>query len=160
MTGFRLAPAHPHHRPAILACAAATGVFSAEEVATVDELFAGYLRDPEQSGYHFVVAVDDQGLLGFACWGPTALSHNAADLYWIAADPRAQGQGVGAALFQAVEAAMRARQRRLLVIWTSSRADYAPARAFYQRQGCALQTQIADFYADGEDLCVFLKRLA
>lgn len=151
--------AQPGHRAAILACAASTGVFSPEEVATVDELFGGYLRDPEQSGYHFVVATTADQVAGFACWGPTALSANAADLYWIATHPATQSRGVGAALFHAVEAAARAHQRRLLVIWTSNRADYAPARAFYLRQGCALQTQIADFYADGEDLCVFLKRL-
>jgi len=136
-------------------------VFNAEEVDTVNELFDGYLRDPQLSGYNFLSCRDaaSDALLGFACWGPTALSHGAADLYWICTSAEAQGRGVGAALFRAVEAAVRGMGRWLIVIWTSNRPDYAPARDFYLRQGCALQTQIVDFYARGEDLCVFIKRL-
>ncbi len=145
--------------PAILAAARSVGVFNAEEVNTVEELFQGFLRDPQASGYNFVSCQDGDEFLGFACWGPTALSHGAADLYWICTAQGAQGRGVGVALFQAVEAAVRALGRWLIVIWTSNRADYAPARQFYHRVGCDLQTQITDFYDRGEDLCVFVRRL-
>jgi len=149
----------PEDRLAILDVARSTGVFNDEEVATVDELFAGYLRDPQASGYHFLSCKDGAAVLGFACWGPTALSRGAADLYWICTARSAQGRGVAAALFKAVEEAVIALGRWLIVIWTSNRADYAPARAFYLRMGCELQTQIADFYDRGEDLCVFVRRL-
>ncbi len=149
----------PSDRAAILDCARSVGVFTDEEVNTVDELFDGYLRDPVKSGYNFLSDREGDALLGFACWGPTSLSKGAADLYWICTARAAQGQGVATALFRAVEAAARAADRWLIVIWTSSRLDYEPARNFYLRVGCALATQIADFYDRGEDLCLFLKRL-
>ena len=149
----------PSDRAAILDCARGVGVFTDEEVNTVDELFDGYLRDPVRSGYNFLSYRDGDALLGFACWGPTSLSKGAADLYWICTARAAQGRGVAAALFGAVEDAARAAGRWLIVIWTSSRLDYEPARNFYLHVGCTLTTQIADFYDRGEDLCVFVKRL-
>lgn len=154
-------PSHSADRDAILAIAQRTGVFTPEEVDTVAELFDGYERDPAKSGYNFFSARDTaaQALLGFACWGPTSLSKGAADLYWIATDPAAQGMGVAAALFHAVEEAVRAAGRWLIVIWTSSRPEYAAARGFYQRVGAELSLQLTDFYDRGDDLCVFVRRL-
>lgn len=149
----------PEDRLSILGVARSTGVFTDEEIATVDELFAGYLRDPQASGYHFLSCRDGNEVLGFACWGPTSLSKGATDLYWICTAQSAQGRGVATALFRAVEEAVAKLGRWLIVIWTSSRDAYAPARNFYLRMGCALQTQIADFYDRGEDLCVFVRRL-
>jgi GNAT superfamily N-acetyltransferase len=152
-------PSLPTDRAAILAAARSVGVFNDEEVATVDELFDGYLRSPEQSGYHFLSCKEGDEVLGFACWGPTSLSKGAVDLYWICSAQWAQGKGVAATLFQAVEENARAIGRWLIVIWTSSQPDYAPARKFYQRMGCELTAQLRDFYDRGEDLCVFTRRL-
>ena len=90
-------PARPDDREPILAVTRSVGVFNAEEEATVAELFDGYLRGPHLSGYNFLVyrdAAEDGAVLGFACWGPTALSKGAADLYWIATSQAAQGRGV------------------------------------------------------------------
>lgn len=156
-----VAPSLPADRASILAAARSVGVFNEEEVATVDELFEGYLDDPEKSGYNFLSyrEADAEHVLGFACWGPTSLSKGAVDLYWICTAPEAQGKGVAAALFRAVEEAARAMGRWLVVIWTSSRPEYQPARDFYQRVGCELVAQLADFYDHGEDLCVFTCRL-
>jgi GNAT superfamily N-acetyltransferase len=87
------------------------------------------------------------------------LSRGATDLYWIATAPGAQGRGVAAGLFRAVEEAARAAGRWLIVIWTSSRPNYAAARNFYLRMGCELSMQLTDFYDHGDDLVVFVRRL-
>jgi GNAT superfamily N-acetyltransferase len=151
----------PADRAPILELARDVGVFDAEELDAVAELFDGYLRDPIQSGYNFLTdrAPESGAVLGFACWGPTSLSRGAADLFWIATAQHAQGGGVAAGLFRAVEAAVRAAGRWLIVIWTSSRPEYEAARRFYQRMGCELASQIADFYDRGDDLVVFVRRL-
>lgn len=154
-----VSPSLPTDRSAILAVARSVGVFNEEEVATVDELFEGYLRSPEKSGYHFLSCKEENEVLGFACWGPTSLSKGAVDLYWICSAQQAQGKGVAAALFHTVEEKARAIGRWLIVIWTSNRPEYAPARNFYQRLGCELTAQLRDFYDRGEDLCVFTRRL-
>ena len=149
----------PSDRAAILAAARSVAVFSEEEVNTVEELFDGYLESPAASGYNFLSYREDEAILGFACWGPTPLSKGAIDLYWIATSAEAQGKGVARALFDAVVEAGRAAGRWLMVIWTSDRPEYESARRFYQRMGCALAVQLADFYDRGEDLCVFTLRL-
>ncbi|MCE1254224.1 MAG: GNAT family N-acetyltransferase [Anaerolineae bacterium] len=135
------------------------GVFSDEEVDTVDELFQGYLSDAVKSGYNFLSCREDGKILGFACWGPTALTMGTIDLYWICTDKNAQGRGVAARLFKAVEDYARQAGRWLIVIWTSSKLEYEAARRFYLKMGCKLTTQIADFYDHGDDLCVFIRRL-
>jgi GNAT superfamily N-acetyltransferase len=116
---WTIIPAVPTDEAEILACTQAAGVFSAAEVATVAELFAGYIDDPQVSGYNFLVCRDVDRLYGFACWGPTDLTEGTADLYWICTHPDAQGRGVARALFQAVESAVRAIGRWQIVIWTS-----------------------------------------
>jgi GNAT superfamily N-acetyltransferase len=130
-------------------------------VDVVAELFDEYLRDPLDSGYYFLTdrAPDSGAVLGFACWGPTPLSRGATDLYWIATARSAQGRGVAAGLFRAVEDAVRAAGRWLIVIWTSSQPAYEPARKFYQRMGCELSLQLADFYDRGDDLMVYVRRV-
>jgi ribosomal protein S18 acetylase RimI-like enzyme len=151
----------PDDRAPILELARGLCVFDAEEVDVVAELFDGYLKDPVKSGYNFLTNRHPQtgAVLGFACWGPTSLSRGASDLYWIATASQAQGRGVGGDLFRAVESAVRAAGRWLIVIWTSGRPDYAPARSFYQRMGCELASRIVDFYDRGDDLVVFVRRL-
>jgi GNAT superfamily N-acetyltransferase len=148
-------PSRPGDREAIRAITHNAGVFNAEEVATAVELFDAYVADPH-CGYNFLSDYDESGTVrGYACWGPASLSRGAVDLYWICTDPSAQGQGVGAALFQAVIDAVRAAGRWLIMIWTSSVPAYEPARRFYLRQGCQLSMQLKDFYDRGDDLCVY-----
>ena len=156
---WTIIPAVPTDEAEILACTQAAGVFSAAEVATVAELFAGYMDDPQVSGYNFLVCRDADRLYGFACWGPTDLTAGTTDLYWICTHPDAQGRGVARALFQAVESAVRAIGRWQIVIWTSSKADYLPAQRFYTQMQCTLVAQIADYYAVADDLCIYVRRL-
>ncbi len=143
----------------ILAMTEAVGVFNAEEVATVQELFEDYLKDAVASGYHFLSYRENDQVLGFVCWGPVPLSQSTVDLYWIVTAPTASRRGVAAALFQAMETAVRALGRWLIVIWTSSRPGYEPARRFYERVGCTLAVQIPEFYDRGDDLCVYTRYL-
>ena len=148
-------PSRPADRDAIRTITASAGVFDAEEVDTAIELFEAYVKNP-QCGYNFLSDYDEAGnVRGYACWGPASLSRGAADLYWICTDPRAQGRGVGAALFIAVIEAVRAAGRWLIMIWTGSKAAYEPARRFYVRMGCTLSMQLKDFYDRDDDLCVY-----
>lgn len=157
---MRIAPALPEHRSAILDITRGVGVFGGEDVQTVAELFDGYLRDPQATGYNYLSAcAGDETVLGFACWGPASLSRGAADLYWICTAPAAQGGGVASELFRAVTQAVRSCGRWLLVVWTSSRPGYRPARRLYERMGCTLSLQLADFYDRGDDLCIYTLRL-
>jgi len=82
-----------------------------------------------------------------------------SDLYWIVVDPARQHQGVGTKLLEAVEAQLRADGCRLVVVETSSRGDYAPTRAFYERRAYARVATIPGYYAPSDDLVIYLKDL-
>ncbi|HKV71519.1 MAG TPA: hypothetical protein VJN62_09745, partial [Gemmatimonadales bacterium] len=48
---------------------------------------------------------------------------------------------------------------RLVVVETSSRADYAPTRRFYEARGYTRTAVIPEYYAPGDDLVIYLKDL-
>lgn len=70
-----------------------------------------------------------------------------------------QGRGIGSALLRRVEKEVRAQGGRLLLVETSSTPAYAPARRFYESQGFRYEAVVHDFYAQGDDLLIYAKRL-
>jgi ribosomal protein S18 acetylase RimI-like enzyme len=146
--------------PQIHTVNAATSVFSQEEVECVDELWGEYqAQGAERSGYYFLVDKEAGSVLGYACYGPRALTDRTYDLYWIAVGPNARRGGVGRGLLSATEAAVRKLGGRLLIVETSGLPKYAPTRAFYLATGYTLEATLKDFYSDGDDLVIFTKRL-
>jgi len=97
--------------------------------------------------------------LGFACYGPRPLTRGTFDLYWIAVRRTAQGRGVGRALLQRVAQEVRAMGGRMIVAETSGRPDYEPTRRFYEAHGYVREATVADFYAPGDDLVIYVQRL-
>ena len=135
------------------------GVFNAEEVACVSLLWDEYLtQGPVVSGYQFVVEREGERVLGWACYGPRALTTGVFDLYWIAVAPEARRAGVGRRLLEASEAAACAAGGRMLVAETSGTPQYQATRQFYLGTGYAGEATIRDFYRPGDDLVIFIKR--
>lgn len=152
-------PSLPHERAEVERITLAAGNFAGDELTTPLELFDGYLRDPKVSGYNYVSAKRDERMVGYACYGPTALTEATYDLYWIVAEADEHGKGVGRALFEYVTTEIKKQGGRILMIWTSSTPDYERARSFYLRVGCTLEARIKDFYRLNDDLCIFSYRL-
>lgn len=139
---------------------ARAGVFSEEEVQCVAELWDEYLIDgSEGCGYNFIVDRDGDQVLGFACYGRRDLTHGVFDLYWIAVDRRSHRSGVGRSLLTASEEAVRKIGGRMLIAETSGTAHYEPTRKFYEGMGYTREATIKDFYTEGDDLAIFVKRL-
>ena len=137
-----------------------TTVFNQEEVECVDELWDEYQSlGSEKSGYYFLVEKEDEHVLGYACYGPRALTDRTYDLYWIAVNPDARRGGVGRKLLVATEDATRNLGGRLLIVETSGLLKYEATRAFYLATGYLLEATLKDFYSDGDDLVIFTKRL-
>lgn len=150
----------PEEAEAILEIARGVQVFDAEEVATVDELLREYFdKGAQASGYYFLSCRVDERALGFACYGPRALTYGTFDLFWIATDKKAHGRGVGGALLQRVAQDIRAMGGRLIIAETSGRPDYAPTRRFYETHNYTRAATIADFYAPGDDLVIYVCNL-
>ena len=136
---------------------AATDLFRSEEVAIAVELLDDALAGDDD--YRFLGAFLGDELVGYACWGPTPGTVGTFDLYWIVVDPARQGTGVGTQLLKAVEDQLTTDDGRLIVVETSSRAPYAPTRAFYERRGYVETARLPGYYAPGDDLVIYLKDL-
>ncbi len=150
----------PEEASTILAIADGVGVFDHEEVATVDELLREYIGDgPQKSGYYFLSCVQNGRTLGFACYGPRALTRGTYDLFWICSAHGEQGKGVGSALLQEAEQAVRAAGGYLMIVETSSTPSYEAARRFYEAHAYCREAVIQDFYGKGDGLVLYSKRL-
>lgn len=145
--------------PQIQDIAARAGVFSQEEVDCVAALWEDYLTvGPVAGGYNFIVDRDGERVLGFACYGPRDMTNGVFDLYWIAVDPDARRSGVGRGLLIASEEAVCKAGGRMLIAETSGTPHYEPTRNFYVNMGYNMEATIKDFYIDGDDLAIFVKR--
>jgi ribosomal protein S18 acetylase RimI-like enzyme len=156
----RLRPLSAADRAPLGAILDATGAFSDEEVAVALELIDLGLAEPPSRDYLFLVAADDDDrATGYACWGRVPFTDGVFDLYWIAVDPAAQGGGVGRRLMAEVEADVRERDGRLVLVETAGKPSYAATRAFYERIGYREVARIPDFYRDGDDKVIYGKTL-
>lgn len=137
-----------------------SGFFSEEEIATVDELWDEYiLRGTQASGYYFIVCKEATKILGFACYGPHPLTQSTYDLYWIITDKDAKGRGIGKALMAQTETDVATLGGTLLIAETSGKELYLPTRGFYEKLGYVKEAMIRDFYAPGDDLMMYTKKL-
>ncbi len=137
----------------------ATAIFRPEEISVAMELLDHAFKTPEQQDYNFLVARAGKRVAGYVCWGPTPATKGTWDLYWVAADPEFQGKGVGRCLMKAAEEEMKRHGGRLCIVETSGLKQYEKTRKFYLQIGYALAAQIEDYYAPGDGLCIFTKRL-
>ncbi len=152
-----LRPVGRAHRARLEQLTRATGLFREEEVATAVELLDASLDGDED--YRFLGAFDGDELVGYACWGATPGTVATSDLYWIAVARERQGGGIGSQLLAEVERRLTADGRRLVVVETSSRADYQPTRGFYETRGYTRTATIPAYYAPGDDLVIYTKDL-
>ncbi len=137
-----------------------TGVFNEEEIATARELAEENIAEGAAgSGYYFLVVDGENGIDGYTCFGPIPGATNRFDLYWIAVNPKSQQGKIGRRLIAATEEAVIAMGGVMLFAETSTRADYIPAHRFYSASGYERVAEIADYYADGDGLAVYAKRL-
>ena len=77
----------------------------------------------------------------------------------IAVLPSSQGLGHGGALVAHLEAVLRRRKQRILIVDTSGVDAFARTRDFYRKSGYTEEARIRDFWATGDDKIVFWKSL-
>ena len=154
-------PTIPGDHLALEEIAQRTGFFKAGELKALGEVLRDFPTEQRQSNHQCVTYEGDGEILGFAYYAPSSMADRAWYLYWIAVDRAVQGLGIGRLLMEHVETAIRdAQGGRLFLIETSSQILYEPTRRFYRSLGFEVGSILEDFYADGDDLVIFTKRLA
>ena len=146
--------------PALLSLTESTGVFKKHEVQALQEVLEEY--HASNRGYGHVAVVDEREghVVGYAYYAPASMTDRSWSLYWIAVTKQTQARGVGSGLLKHAEDDIRKKNGRVLFIETSSLPHYDLTRRFYLKQGYEVTGQLRDYYADGDDMVVFRKRLA
>ena len=155
-----LRPMKPDDKPSLMELLRATPEFKPYEVTVAEEVIDAYLKDPQGSGYHIIVAAGNPGgIAGYLCYGPTPCTDGTWDFYWEAVRREKRGQGIGSALSKAAEAAVRKAHGRLILVETSSTPGYENTRRFHLHHGYEVVSRIPDFYSPGDDRITMQKRL-
>jgi len=136
-----------------------TGFFNDEEISVARELVEERLEKGPESGYEFCFLDFGGETAGYACYGRIPCTKGSYDLYWIATVQQYQGRGFGQRLMKAVEEEIRKEGGTAIYIETSSRAQYRPTQAFYEKSGYQLEAHFRDFYDKDDGKLVFVKHL-
>ena len=150
-------PTHPQDTSTLLAIAERTQVFKPVELVALREVLDDFHAE---RGLHQAYTFESNGqIIGFVYFAPAAMTDRTWYLYWIFVDKQTQAKGIGSHLLSFAEAQAREAGGRLMVIETSGLPYYQLTRAFYLKHGYELDATIHDYYEDGDDMCVFRKRL-
>ncbi len=152
-------PTTPDDSETLIGLAAETGVFKPLEIQALREVLHDYFTTTKALG-HIAVTLEQNGeILGFAYYAPVAMTDRSWSLWWIAVKKHTQARGLGGRLLKHVEQDVTAKNCRLLLIDTSSLPNYTPTRNFYIKHHYEVGSEFKDFYADGDNLIVFRKRM-
>ncbi|HZT83376.1 MAG TPA: GNAT family N-acetyltransferase [Gemmataceae bacterium] len=146
--------------PALLDLARTTGVFKPHEIDALQEVLDDYHAGNIAEGHRSISFEKDGRVIGFAYYAPAAMTDRTWYLYWIAVSKQTQAKGVGSSLLRHVEEDIRQGGGRVLFIETSSLPHYELTRRFYLKHGYDKEAVLRDYYAEGDDMVVFRKRLA
>jgi ribosomal protein S18 acetylase RimI-like enzyme len=161
---MKIRPAEARDRARILEILVATARFTDVEVRDAMEL-VDKAQDDRSKDEYIVHVLEEPAtgpkrmIQGYVCYGPTPHTDGVFDLYWIAVDPKQQGQGIGQLLLRFVENEVRRQRGRMLLIETSSKESYAATIRFYERSGHEEISRIKDFYRIENDKVVYCKKL-
>ena len=152
-------PITPDDTPVLVGLTTDTEMFKPLEIRALQEVLADYFRENRSLGHRAFLLEEGHQVLGYVYYASAPMADNTWYLYWIAVNRACQGQGVGGKLLKWVEEDVAMHEGRLLFIETSNLPLYSRTRQFYLKNGYTKAALLSDWYADGDDLVVFRKRL-
>jgi len=137
-----------------------TNFFYEFEIDTALEIADKTISDgSEKSGYYWLKATDENGLMAFANYGKNDFSVHSWELFWIAVHHQARNKKLGTSLLKAIEENIVKKGGKILWIETSGRPLYVSTEAFYVRNGYHLAASLKDFYGPGDPKQIYSKVL-
>ncbi|MEV7967744.1 ribosomal protein S18-alanine N-acetyltransferase [Sphaerisporangium sp. NPDC088356] len=117
-------------------------------------MLRGELADQPRTR-HYIVAVADGRIVGYA---GLAAAGDQADVQTIAVSAAMQRAGVGSAMLR--ELLTEAERRGATAVFLEVRADNPPAQAMYERFGFERVGLRRDYYDDGTDAIMMMRKLS
>ena len=134
-----------------------TGFFREDETAVAVELVVECLQKGPESGYEFLFAEVGGETVAFSCYGLIPCTLNSYDLYWIVTHRDFMNRGIGRKILGETENLIRESGGTGIYAETSSKDQYAPTRAFYERNNYLLKARFENFYDLNDDKLVYVK---
>jgi ribosomal protein S18 acetylase RimI-like enzyme len=153
-------PTVPADTPVLLQLAEGTGVFKPHEIEALNEVLSDFHAYNHEHGHRCVTREDRGKVVGFAYYAPAAMTDRTWYLYWIAVSKTTQAKGLGKQLLTYLEDDIRTQNGRVLFIETSSLPNYELTRKFYLKNGYDQEATLRDYYAEGDSMVVFRKKLS
>ncbi len=148
---------------AVQALVVAAGLFTGAEVGFLENELtpgAGAFPNDDDAGSVCVVSTHDGGIVGVVLCRHEEAADGVWDLAMLAVDPNRQRAGLGRELVRHVEEILSGGGARLLAVRTSGTDQFRGARAFYDSRGYRRTATVPDWWADGDDLILYVKRLS
>ena len=150
----------PEDRKRIEEVLRSTNYFYEFEISTALEIADETIVDGmEKSGYYWLKASDEDGVVAFANYGKNEFSTHSWELYWIAVHEEARHKKLGSVLLKAIEENVLKLGGKILWIETSGRPLYASTEGFYKRNGYELQASLKDFYGPNDPKQIYCRVL-
>ncbi|MBL7112226.1 MAG: GNAT family N-acetyltransferase [Bacteroidales bacterium] len=134
-----------------------TGFFRDDETAIAVELVVERIRKGPESGYEFLFADMEGETVAYSCYGLIPCTLHSYDLYWIVTHSDFMNQGIGRKILGETERLIRESGGTGIYVETSSKDQYAPTRAFYERNSYLLKARFENFYDLNDDKLVYVK---
>lgn len=107
----------------------------------------------------WLTCLHDGKAVGLCYTAPEELTDGTWNMLALAVHSDFQGKRFGTALVRAVEAHLKNKGQRMLIVDTSGTDDFALTRKFYAQNGYEEESRLRDFWAAGDDKVVFRKAL-
>lgn len=160
----------PSDRPLLKELLTELAAFTTEERAVALELVDDRLSRPDSDDYRFILSVSTEPgtgdgapperLVGYVCYGRTPMTRTTYDLYWLGTSPDFARSGVARGLVATMEAEIAGEGGGIIRVETGSREGHGAAVHFYDALGFSRTATIPDFYAPGDDLIIFTRRVS
>lgn len=122
------------------------------------DMISEFLSGDESSSI-WLTCEQDGHAVGFCYAVPEDLSEGAWNMRAIAVASAHQGGGSGSAIVASLEANLKRRGQRIVIVDTSGTDAFTQTREFYRKNGYVEEARIRDFWAAGDDKIVFWKSL-
>lgn len=124
----------------------------------LDGMISDYFNNPETQEIWFTyIDNNEQVAIGYCV--PEKLTDGTYNILAIGVSQNSQRAGVASQMMAYIEHRLKQKDGRILIVETSSDDAQIAARNFYRKIGYLQVAIIKDFWKEGEDKVIFLKKL-